>query len=149
MSEGGFYQEYWDAFLSLSGTYRSGLPTASRRTYYLRFPKSGFGFQRSAIAVRSKGLIGVEFIYETGTVGQARVRLDALREATSEALLATYPRVIEWYGPSSTKFAKAWETVPAQLEDRADWPAQHLWLHGRLLLLETIFGPIARSLETK
>lgn len=149
MSEDAFYQEYWDAFLSLPGTYRSGLPKASRRTYYLRFPKSGFGFQRSAIAVRSKCLIGVEFICETGTVGQARARLDALREATSEALLATYPGVLEWHGPSGAKFAKVWETLPVSLEDRLDWPAQHLWLHGRLLLLETIFGPVARDIETE
>ncbi|MDP3195486.1 hypothetical protein [Tabrizicola sp.] len=149
MSSESFYDDYWDAFSSLFGAYSSGLPKASQHNYYIRFPRSGFGFQRSALAVRSKGYIGVEFICETGTAGQARARLDALREATPTETLATYPGEIEWYGPARMKIAKAWETIPARLEERADWPAQHLWLYGRLMLLETILGPVARSLETK
>lgn len=149
MSSESFYGDYWDAFSSIRGAHLSGLPKFARYNYDIRSPRSGFGFQRSAIAVRSKGFIGVEFICETGTAGQARARLDALREATPKATLATYPGEIEWYGPPRMKIAKVWETIPARVEDRTDWPAQHLWLYGRLMLLETIFGPVARSLETR
>lgn len=146
MSADAFYRDYWSEFFALVTTYPIGLPSASDRGYYRRLPKSGFGFQRSAVVVPSKGLIAVEFICETATAGEALKRLQELRVATPEALLKTYPGEIEWYGAPEQKIAKAWEVMPARLDDRTDWPAQHLWMASRLLLLETIFGPIARRL---
>lgn len=146
-------QQYWTDFKRLLVESGSRLRTASPR------PDSGFNI---AIGRRGFYLAGVISSYNAvdQVTPQPNVRAQLAIEhpesvGMMRALLARKDEVESKVGEplvwmpvdDVSRRKRAFISLPANIDDPADWPRQHRWLQEKLEVMAAVFAPIVRELQ--
>jgi hypothetical protein len=144
--------EYWTAFADYLRESRSSIkPTKPLPQHWMNvgLGKSGIGLAAiaSMFDSTSRSYDSHELRAEVGIGGPNAKQWFAVIESQKATLEEALGEPLTWHNPSGKKSARAYLRRIANLEDRADWRNQHVWLREKLEKMNRVFSPVVKGLD--